>query len=463
MKKILASLGIGSSLILGGVDASKLEEKPIDIVQTIASEQVEAKQVGNVVETTLPWKGEEGIKVKYDMGEPDLAEKLTDKRKKQVVTETVTDFDGGFKVDIVLSERPDSNVFCYEIEGHENYDFFYQSQLSEEQMNEGWSQSPEIEGSYAVYHKTLQNNEVERVATTSDTRFENEKIITQEELEAGFTDGSIYSEKKEGEDWEYVRVVHDYKTGKVMHIPRPQVWEIGNEDATTVWADISYDTGQLCVTVPQDYLDKADYTNGVRVDPTFGYTSIGGSNLTIGDADPDRDWLGGSSASSTETGTIDNVTAALHMRSTSDSSVGIRINIYELNDGGANTHSLFATYASSSVNLTTAYAWKIFPFAGETVVVDDYILGATSQGSSMAGTGFADVAGDFTSQVYYSDLPASATYYATPPDPWVLAGTGTGRVSIYVTYTASGGVATPTPHTYINGNAYIRGNLYIGH
>lgn len=227
--KLTAGILGASALLFGGVDASTLREQPFERTERIAGYDVKAEQIGNQVETTLPWKDQKGLKVIYDMGEPTVAEKVKDKRDKEVITEVVTDFDGGFKVDILLNEKPSTNRFCYTIDGAENYDFFYQPPLTAEEITEGTSRPPEIEGSYAVYHKTLRDH-----------------VIGKE----------------------------NYATGKVLHIPRPQVWELGDE-ANKVWADLSYDDGQLCVTAPQDFLDNADYKNGVRIDPTFGYTTIG--------------------------------------------------------------------------------------------------------------------------------------------------------------------------------------------
>lgn len=278
MKNILVSLGIGSSLILGA-DASVFTGEPVaDQVVQLKEETVEVKQIENVVEATFPWKDQLGLKVTYDLKEPTLEEQIKDKRNIEVITEQVNtrskeieteiatlearklelstpigEEDGapyydpeyyeivqkvaertselstsdGYKVDLILNEKPDTNKFCYAIEGHENYDFFYQRKLSEIQGELPYilNRPPEIEGSYAVYHKSLKNN--------------------------------------------------GYQTGKVMHIPRPQVWSLSDE-ATKVWADMSYDVVEgLCVTVPQEFLDKAEYP--VRVDPTFGYTSLGAS------------------------------------------------------------------------------------------------------------------------------------------------------------------------------------------
>ena len=159
-KKIGAGILGTTALVFGGVDASKLDEEPIERIETVAGYTVEAKQIENRVETSFPWKDQPAIKVVYDMGQPTLAEKFKDKRKKEVVTEAVNFGDGGFKVDILLDEKPDTNVFCYAIQGAENYDFFYQPPLTEQEIAEGASRPPEIDGSYAVYHKTLKNYQI---------------------------------------------------------------------------------------------------------------------------------------------------------------------------------------------------------------------------------------------------------------------------------------------------------------
>lgn len=234
-KKIIAGLFGTSTLVLGGVDASVLEEIPVDKIEIIANERVEAKQIGNVVETNFPWKNQPGFKVKYDMGEPTIEEKLLDKRKKEVITEPVDYGDGGFKVDIILNEKPTTNCFSYTIEGHENYDFFYQPPLTEEEIARGDIRPEDVVGSYAVYHKTLKDHIVGR---------------------------------------------ENYATGKVAHIPYPYVWELNNEKATKERAEsFTIDNGVMTVCASQKFIDKANYP--VRIDPTFGYTTIGSTEFEI--------------------------------------------------------------------------------------------------------------------------------------------------------------------------------------
>lgn len=258
-KKTGAGIVAGTSLVFGGVDAAVLKEQPLERVETIADERVEARQIDDRVETTFPWKDQQGLKVVADLGKPSIGERLADKRKKEVITEVVNFGEGGFKVDILLNEKPDTNRFCYTIEGAENYDFFYQPELTPEEIERGEYRPPEIIGSYAVYHKELKNHRVG------------------------------------GEN---------YATGKVMHIPRPQVWEL-NDESTKEWAGLSYDDGELCVTVRQGFLDEAEYP--VRVDPTFGYTSVGGSAFSyIGDT-----IFGLASTTPASGGTLDSISGYL--------------------------------------------------------------------------------------------------------------------------------------------------------
>lgn len=239
-KKVAASIGVTGALAVGGIDAAVLNEQPIEKQDiTVASETVTLEQKGNIVEAKMPWKGQPGLTVKYDMGEPTAEEALKDKRNKSVVTEKV-DFQGseGFKIDIILEEKPDTNVFCYYIEGWEHYDFSHQPALTEDEIAEGAVRPEEIIGSYAIYHKTLKDHRV----------------------------GGI-----------------NYETGKFGHIPFPYVWELNDESTKQRAEDLTFNDGNLCVKVSEKFLAEAEYP--VRVDPTFGYSLAGvssvGGNSTI--------------------------------------------------------------------------------------------------------------------------------------------------------------------------------------
>ena len=69
------------------------------------------------------------------------------------------------------------------------------------------------------------------------------------------------------------KIGNEAKAGKIMHIPRPKcVDKLG----AVGWGKISYVDGNLIILLPEEYMKNAEYP--VVVDPTFGYTSIGGTS-----------------------------------------------------------------------------------------------------------------------------------------------------------------------------------------
>ncbi len=142
--------------------------------------------------------------------------------------------DGGFEIEVVLNEAPESNVFSFEINGAEEFDFFYQPALTEQEIIDGASRPDNVIGSYAVYHKT------------------NKDHVT----------GST-----------------NYATGKAYHIYRPKAIDANNIET---WGELNIENGILTVTIPTEYLADAEYP--VKVDPTFGYTTAGASHFLTGNA-----------------------------------------------------------------------------------------------------------------------------------------------------------------------------------
>lgn len=172
------------------------------------------------------------------------------------------DEDGGFEFDVVLNSKPDSNVLTWTIR-HKDLDFFYQPALTAEEIKEGTSRPENVEGSYAVYHKTKKNNRV----------------------------GG-----------------KEYRTGKAFHIYRPYAEDANGE---RVWCELNITDDLMTVTVPQEWVDKAVYP--VVVDPAFGYTSVGGSNTNT------ANFVGNQHASS-ETTTIQKL--SMYGRSTNSEITG---------------------------------------------------------------------------------------------------------------------------------------------
>ena len=178
------------------------------------------------------WDNEVNFSIRYDNGSRDYVKKdnkVVCEGSEDVVLYELSD---GFEFEVIIKEKPISNVFNYSIET-KGLDFFYQPELTQKEKDNGASRPDNVVGSYAVYHKTKRNNNL--------------------------------------------KTKHNYKTGKAFHIYRPKAIDNnGNE----VWCELNISGNRLSVTVPQSFLDKAVYP--VIVDPTFGYESIGASLFSWG-------------------------------------------------------------------------------------------------------------------------------------------------------------------------------------
>lgn len=421
-KTTLAGLG-ATAIIMGGVEVSVLDEQPIDQINIIANERVEAKQINNEVTASLPWKEERGLNIKYDMGEPTIVEKFKDKRNEQVITEVV-DNSQGFKMDIILNKKPANNCFTYQIDGWEDYDFFYQPPLTPEEIAEGAERPEEIVGSYAIYHKTLKNHETSGI---------------------------------------------NYATGKVAHIPYPYVWEVNNEVETKQRAE-SFDItdGNMTVCAPQSFLDNATYP--VRIDPTFGYTSIGADCSAasgfarIANVTSDRSVrIGRTFSGSNVDGTLDSLHMAILQTSTNDAmDLAMFVNI---ENTSTDSHTQVAEIQRTNVAVTTSAAFYDFTASSEVLSSSNsYIISGLGDGNDLAGANQTALCFDTGGSLnnYFETLTGAASYTTLrDEDPWTETDASETRLfSIYATYTATE-EATTTPVTTISGGTVISGGAVI--
>ena len=140
--------------------------------------------------------------------------------------------EGAFEFDIELKKKPKTNKIEFSL-NTKGLDFFYQPELTQQEIDEGAIRPENVVGSYAVY------------ASEQKTNWKGGK---------------------------------EYKTGKVGHIYRPKIYDATGKEC---WGSLSVDkeAGKLSVEIPQEFLDKAVYP--VVVDPTFGYTTVGGTEGTF--------------------------------------------------------------------------------------------------------------------------------------------------------------------------------------
>jgi len=142
--------------------------------------------------------------------------------------------DDGFEFDIIFKKKPQTNQIVLNMET-QGLKFYYQPELTLEEIALGCIRPANVVGSYAVYHATRTN------------------------MHRGKADAD------------------KYKAGKAFHIYRPKVIDASGKE---VWADLHIDN-KLTITIDQVWLDAAVYP--ISIDPNFGYESIAGSSWRTGD------------------------------------------------------------------------------------------------------------------------------------------------------------------------------------
>lgn len=406
-KQFIATLATAGTLLTGGVvnnvqlEAQDQAINPyIENVDTLET-RVKANKV--LVHKDKPkitlekWNNKDSLGVSYSKtkskGKSVRKEltKITEyqvSNKESVVMEPTEDGEG-FNIDILLNSKPSSNVFTYTFENWQDKDFFYQPELTPQEIANGVSRPDNVVGSYAVYSKV------------------NKDHIT------GQT---------------------NYQTGKLFHIYRPL---ISDANGSTTWAVLNIVDGAMTVTVPQEFLDTAVYP--VLVDPTFGYTSVGASyeSLMFGT----NNYIRGYKAQSGVLGTGDNIRAYIIENNDSSARV-IKYAIY-LDDGsGPNAILTNSQTAEVSCEAGTINDWKIANFVSSPTIAASTNYWVAGWGTDANSTKGVRIALDTTGS--NSGFSLTSDYGASWPTPLTTEILNNWKYSIYVTYTESGGV-TPSP------------------
>ena len=314
----------------------------------------------------------------------------------------------GYEFEFSLKEKPDTNVFDFDIET-ENLDFFYQPPLNVEMSDpectatdcREYHRPVNIVGSYAVYYK----------------------------------DGVRGDYSAAGGK--------NYMTGMAFTIYRPQAFDASGN---SVWCDLNIDeaSGIMTITVPQYFLDQAKYP--VIVDPTFGNTTAGTSYTSS-----INNQMVGSVFSSGAAGTVVTTTAYMYP----DAGYYAAFGIYN------SSYQWVANTASTSVG--TTQAWYAYKLVTSTVISNStywllkndndssnyfyYTTGATNQSLQVAQTfgtwpsSFGSpTLGNLQYSIYatYNEITASTTVGAT----------GTQTTTLY----------TPSTFQYVGGAFTIVSN-----
>lgn len=281
---------------------------------------------------------------------------------------------------IIFKSKPKFNSYTMKLGGDwEQFNWIYQTPLEEEantfggrteefeldgdsyiklydrNNNEVAYRPKNIDGSYAVYHKTKSNH-----------------IIGQT----------------------------DYQTGKFLHIPVPKVTDSSGSSELCV---LNISNGIYTVTIPQVFLNKAKYPITIN-DSYYGYSSKGVSSRIIYN---NRVYAAQPSTNPTSDGTI----TSLHLWGTYTSGHHYYGVIY--NDDSGSPASRIGVSASPVDGNASGTALELeMPLSGSVSSGQKTWLGWCGDGAVRWYLRY-DNSGAGNSLVYDTD-----TGYAQPPDPW---------------------------------------------
>jgi hypothetical protein len=316
------------------------------------------------------------------------------------IDEIYTDDQGRMKWDVVFEKCPESFVLEWRRTCSPGLTAYYQPALTEEEIREGAYRPDDVIGSYAIYCDRAHNW----------IRPLNRKKEIPADWRAQRAAGAELGDLN-------ISAYREYKTGKVAHRYRPFVIDA---DGKTAWCSLLIICNVERVTLPEDFMRGAKYP--VRLDPDFGYTSIGSSDMN-GGRDATGSLYGNYTAASGDV--ITGISAAC--RTTAESGT-LPVAPYTVSNG------TFENRLGDIANITvtdTSNNWNSVGGLSRSMT-DGLVYGPAFGGGTSARIAFD------SSGTNYLDTD---TYDPTLPTSWATAySMKSGYIaSIYVTYTESSG------------------------
>jgi hypothetical protein len=258
------------------------------------------------------------------------------------------------------------------------------------------------------------SNVVEFTIESKGLVFYKQNLLTNEEL-------IVVSQQRTEAQIESYAVFHDskkdnkYKTGKAFHIFRP---DIIDKDNNKVWCNMDIVGDTLKITIPQNFLDTATYP--IILDPTFGYTTIGGTTTgTI----TSNTYLCTKFTSAAD-GTIDDINWYINALGNQNMTMGA------YDEAGGVPVNIIADSGSSSI--TNGTGWVTKTASGSITNTDIFYLNGWVSFQSVY---YYDSGG--TAQTFFKD--GTSGIYPTWQDPATTASSFTQSIvfSVYANYTAT--------------------------
>jgi hypothetical protein len=306
--------------------------------------------------------------------------------------------DGKLKWDIEFEVKPQTNIFEWDIAFSSGLRFGYQDTIENDHKNFGYKEYPELKDYQAKYRRP--DNVVGSYAIFCNRR---NRMIGE----------------------------YDYGTGKLGHIYRPLVIDADNNE---VWAELYIDPVAkiLRITIPQSFLDTAIYP--VRLDPTFGYDTIGASTTDIDKylyaLNPDNPGSDGTATS------ID-----IYCKNYSGNDVTICVGIYD--DSAGIAGNLKETEdCDTLLSSETTLGWRVFSLSPTIAVLsaNTYHLGVSADVNNRCETRYDGA----------SPNQRDSDTYVTPwNDPWSYDNKANFAYSVRCTYTVAGTTVSCTLGTVV--------------
>lgn len=213
------------------------------------------------------------------------------------------EIEGAHEFEVILKEKPESNIIEFTLQT-KGLDFYYQGELTEEEIAMGHERPENVIGSYAVYSSKKKIN---------------------------------YSHGKK------------YGVGKICHIYRPKIID---SNGNFVWANLTINEkcGIMIIEIQQEFLDSAAYP--VIVDPTIGYNVAGGSSAVAGSAD----FAIANVYNNLVAATGDVSTGISFYAKKNNNNESVTVSLYTFSGGEPDTR--VGTESTINVNSTTAQWWS---------------------------------------------------------------------------------------------------------
>lgn len=285
------------------------------------------------------------------------------------------DDNGRLKWDKLFYSCPDSMRVRFKVKKSSGINFYYQPELTAEEIADGCERPDDIVGSYAVYCDKANNK---------------------------------------------------YKTGKLCHIPRPFVIDAhGNREwCVMTYEEIRDTEGMLYIDMPEEFMQSAVYP--VRLDPTIGYTTAGGSSYAKADFSCQN-----YNITMPESGTAYKVWGYSKGNGTAHD---LLLGLYADNSGVPGN----AIELNLAVSVTsTSPAWYSYTLSGSSLSSGNKYYPALLCPARIPG-------GNTSYNSYYYDTSSGTNVYyksnsRSMPSPAGTLSSSTIKVSVYLEYTKSGG------------------------